>query len=52
MNLYQTLIARLKQLPDAGGSIKYCTSNAWSLQEMYQNGSTIDELYQLCLQHK
>lgn len=49
--IYQQIIAVLKTL-DYGNAIRYASANAFELAYMYEQGSTIDELVQICLRHK
>ncbi|SOK59330.1 hypothetical protein [Yersinia phage fHe-Yen9-03] len=54
--IYQMLIHELNQIKnegtDIGNSIKYCTENAFDLVQKYNDGSTVNELVQVCLAHK
>lgn len=49
--IYQEIVAVLKT-HDFGKAIAYASANAFMLVELHNNGKTIDELVQLCLEHK
>lgn len=49
--IYQEIIAVLKTL-DFGNAIRYASANAFELVDLYEQGYTIEQLVQICLEHK
>lgn len=56
MNLYQQLIklliARKENGEDIGNAIPYCSQNAFELVDLYEQGTTIEDIVIECLKHK
>lgn len=49
--IYQEIVKRLKVL-DYGNAIWYASANAFELQELHDQGHSIDSLVEICLNHK
>lgn len=56
MNLYQELIRQLLERKangeDIGNAIPYCSQNAWELQTLHDQGTSVHDIVLECLKHK
>ena len=54
--IYQMIVKALKELQqngtDIGMAVKYCSDNAFELVQLYEAGSSIDELLSICMENK
>lgn len=54
--IYQMIVKALKELQasgtDIGNAVRYCSDNAFDLVQKYEEGTSIDDLLMICLNHK
>lgn len=54
--IYQMIIKALTELKnngtDIGSAIKYCSDNAFSLVQLYEQHTSLDEIIAICLENK
>lgn len=54
--IYQMIVNALKQMQeqgtDIGSAIKYCSENAFSLVQLYEQNTSLDEILDICLENK
>lgn len=49
--IYQEIVKVLKTL-DYGNAIRYASANAFMLVDLHEQGYTIEQLVQICLENK